>query len=101
MSVFFFSYDDVQMLTLLSLLVSLLHGHQRGEVGLIVGQDQGGAVTAARGHLQGQIEPSERDGGERWKSVRTPYVVSEPVVHPTVLCMMEGKMLVYLLLLSL
>lgn len=43
--------DVVQPLTLLSLLVSLLHGHQRGEVSLIVGQDQRGAVTAARRHL--------------------------------------------------
>lgn len=64
------------LLTLLALLVSLLHGHQCGEVRLIVGQDQWGAVTAARGHLEGQIEPSKRDGSKRWNSDREPYLVS-------------------------
>lgn len=63
----FFVMQSGQWFTLLSLLVSLLHGYQRGEVSLIVGQDQRGAVTAARRHLQRQIEPSKRDGSERCK----------------------------------
>lgn len=60
--------DCAPSLTLLSLLVSLLHGHQCREVSLIIGQDQRGAVTAARRHLQGQIEPSKWDGSKRWNS---------------------------------
>ncbi|TNN86868.1 hypothetical protein EYF80_002623 [Liparis tanakae] len=60
--------DDARSLTLLSLLVPLLHGHQCGEVSLIVGQDQRGAVAAAGSHLQRQVEPSERDGSKRWNT---------------------------------
>lgn len=63
------------MLTLLSLLISLLHGHQRGEVSLIVGQDQRGAVTATRRHFQGQIEPSKWDGSERWEGDKNVVVL--------------------------
>lgn len=88
------------MLTLLSLLVSLLHGHQRREVSLIVGQDQRGAVAAARRHLQRQIEPSERDGSKCWNSVRTPTLVSVfllMLLH----CRRWRQDGVYLLLLSL
>lgn len=58
--------NDLQTITLLSLLVSLLHGHQRREVSLIVGEDQRGAVTAARRHLKWQIEPSKRDWSKCW-----------------------------------
>lgn len=52
------------MVTLLPLLVSLLHGHQCREMSLIVGQDQGGAVAAARRHLEWQVEPSKRNGSK-------------------------------------
>ena len=51
--------------TLLTLLVPLLHGHQGGEVCLVVGQHQWGAVASVGGHLQGQVQTSERDGGKR------------------------------------
>lgn len=58
------------LLTLLPLLVSLLHGDQGRKVSLIVGQDQRGAVTTGRRHLEGQIEPSKWDGSERWNLFR-------------------------------
>lgn len=51
-------------LTLLPLLVSLLHGHKGREMRLIVGENQRRAVAPVGRHLQGQVNPSERDRGE-------------------------------------
>lgn len=56
------------MCTLLSLLISLLHGHQGGEVGLVISQHQWGTVTAVRRHLQRQVQPSKRNGSESYKT---------------------------------
>jgi len=60
--------------TLLSLLVSLLHGHQGGEVGLIVGQYQRRTVTAVGRNLQWQVKPSKRNGGKSCKVSTTKMV---------------------------
>lgn len=49
---------------MLSLLVSLLHGHEGREVRLVVGENQRRAVAPVGRHLQGQVNPPERDGCE-------------------------------------
>lgn len=48
----------------------LLHGHQRREVRLVVGQHQGRAVAFVGRDFQGQINPPEGNGGEGWNESR-------------------------------
>lgn len=50
--------------TLLFGAALLLHGHQGGEVSLVVRQHQGRAMAAGGRHLQRQVDASERDGSE-------------------------------------
>ena len=57
--------NDAIDITLLFGAIFLLHGDQGGEVGLVVRQDQGRAMTLGSRDLQGQIDASERDGCER------------------------------------
>ena len=68
--------------TLLTLLIPLLHGDQGREVCLIIGQHQGRAVTAVGGHLQGQVQPSKRNGGKCWNETLQGQCFS-PTVHNT------------------
>lgn len=42
----------------------LLHGHERREVGLIIGEHQRGAVTLAGWDLQGQVDSPKGNRGE-------------------------------------
>ena len=41
-----------------------LHGDQGGEVAAVVGEQQRGPVALRRGHLQGQVDAAEGDGGQ-------------------------------------
>ena len=52
-------------LTLFSLLVSLLHGHEGREMRLVVGKNQRWAVASVGRYLQRQVNPPEGDWSER------------------------------------
>lgn len=56
-----FVLSVAQLLTLLSLLVSLFHRDQGREVSLVICQHQWRAVASIGWHLQGQVEAPKGD----------------------------------------